>query len=300
MEETFQTCIKGLADTVGSNDSPRIRLLAKVLACLEGLEREALIALSCQFSAVDPEIHPSDDVSSEHSLHAHNHKEVKVDPYVRNGSGNSSATGTPMEIEGAEEHLNDISGNPIITAKMVEIKTPQVHTFTVTADTKGIIATVTTTETTIETNAFGEEDNNRILNPSLSNVGSGYDSYGDLNDQGPITCDGECDTALSSWTQEMYFCVMCANTDLCACCHSKRLSQKRAEKSTYWRRYCGPDHCYIKGPIKDWRGVKNGVIRIGDEEIPFKEWLKDLQEVKWKGAWKKFWERQGGVRDIEG
>jgi hypothetical protein len=46
MNKTFDTCVEGLSDSVGWNDSVSFRLLAKVLACLEGLEHDALIALS--------------------------------------------------------------------------------------------------------------------------------------------------------------------------------------------------------------------------------------------------------------
>lgn len=277
MEKTFQTCIEGLTDAVGWNDSISFRLLAKVLACLEGLEREALIGLSCQFSIMDPDTHPGD-------------------------AGDTSVAGAAREIDGTDQKLNNISEKTVIITGVEQMKMPEVCT--VMADTKGTMISITTTGTTNETSGSGEEDNAQIPNTNAHDINAGGVSEPDedLNEMDTFTvhCDGECDTVLSTWTQEMYFCIMCPNIDLCAFCHSKRLARKRGDKSTYWRSYCGPDHCYIRGPIKDWRGVKNGVIRIGNEEISFKQWLKDLQEVKWKEAWERFWERQGGVKDIEG
>ena len=59
--------------------------------------------------------------------------------------------------------------------------------------------------------------------------------------------------------------------------------------TTNWYDWCGKDHAYVKGPIAGWRGVKNGVIRIGEEEIEFKEWLRSLKEERWPKAWKEFW-----------
>jgi hypothetical protein len=56
MEASFKVCLDGLTDKDGGNDSSSFRLLAKVLACMPGLERDAQTALSCQFSIADPDI----------------------------------------------------------------------------------------------------------------------------------------------------------------------------------------------------------------------------------------------------
>ena len=46
MEKTFKSCIDGLTDTIGHNNEGSFRLLAKVLAILGGVDRDAQIALS--------------------------------------------------------------------------------------------------------------------------------------------------------------------------------------------------------------------------------------------------------------
>jgi tetratricopeptide (TPR) repeat protein len=56
LEKTFTACIEALRDDEGWNDRGAFRLLAKVLACVPGLERDAQISLSLQFSIVDPNI----------------------------------------------------------------------------------------------------------------------------------------------------------------------------------------------------------------------------------------------------
>jgi tetratricopeptide (TPR) repeat protein len=63
-QKIFDACIAGLSDSVGWNDLNCFRLLAKVLAPIKGLERDALIALSCQFSRVT-EPSPSEDSDSD-------------------------------------------------------------------------------------------------------------------------------------------------------------------------------------------------------------------------------------------
>lgn len=63
-----------------------------------------------------------------------------------------------------------------------------------------------------------------------------------------------------------------------------------------WKGWCGKDHGYVKAPIEGWRGVKNGVLRIGEEEIDFKEWMRGLREERWPQAWESFWTRESFFR----
>jgi hypothetical protein len=111
-------------------------------------------------------------------------------------------------------------------------------------------------------------------------------------------CDGRCGVTIKSWTQPFYYCLVCPSCDLCEDCHSKRLKQTAGEIEEPWLSFCGVNHRYIKGPMKDWKGIKNGVIRVGDEEIAVKDWLRGLKEERWQNAWKTFWTRQGGLKDI--
>lgn len=66
LDATFNSSVAGLTDSVGWNDFYSFRLLAKVLACVPGLERDARIALSCQFSITDVSVdHGNSDASDE-------------------------------------------------------------------------------------------------------------------------------------------------------------------------------------------------------------------------------------------
>ncbi|KAG9234277.1 hypothetical protein BJ875DRAFT_441415 [Amylocarpus encephaloides] len=71
----------------------------------------------------------------------------------------------------------------------------------------------------------------------------------------------------------LYMCVVCSNTFLCQACYEKRITQNQGQKSEYWKKVCGKDHKYLKGPIEDWGGVKNGVLKIGEEKLLFAHWL---------------------------
>lgn len=73
--------------------------------------------------------------------------------------------------------------------------------------------------------------------------------------------------------------------------------EKKEERQ--WRTFCDPNHNFIRGPMKGWRGIKDGVIRIdGREDVTVKDWLKTLSEERWPAAWKRFWKGNGGLRDI--
>ena len=75
MESIFQTCVAGLTDKVGNNDSRSFRLLAKVLSCVAGLARDAQIALSCQYSITDPGFeHHDEEYSNEEKEEAEKEK----------------------------------------------------------------------------------------------------------------------------------------------------------------------------------------------------------------------------------
>ena len=80
-----------------------------------------------------------------------------------------------------------------------------------------------------------------------------------------IFCDGRWGVTIESWTQPFYYCLICPSCDLCEDCHSKRLKQPAGEIEEPWLSFCGANHRYIKGRMKDWKGIKNGVVRIGDE-----------------------------------
>lgn len=211
METLFSVCVAGLEDGVSYNDGPSLRLLTKVLSSLPGLERDACISYTAQFSILDRDLRHGINVGAENDT-------------------------SPSEKHASWD---------------------------------------------------GNEDLTKIDYP----------------------CDG-CGRKQSRWESVQYMCLVCPNLDLCAACYAKeKESHNRVPQATnpdengvwedeLWHPFCDSTHSYIKGPMKHWKGVRGGMIRIGDKEETVKNWLQGLKEVRWKQAWENFWRSQSGLRDI--
>jgi hypothetical protein len=206
MEEIFKGCVKALTDKDGWNDSEAFRLLAKVLAWVPGLEGDAQISVSLQFSCVDKEVFKTQNGSPD---------AAGMDETVAN------ATNGSLQAEPEEDLLASWS----------------------------------------------------------------------------IHCNG-CGKVIQNWKDgPFYLCVVCTDIDLCPDCYNKIQARNQGGEWKEWQTICGLHHRYI-GPMKDWKGVKDGVIRFGEEKVAFTEWLKDLNEKRWRGAWLNWWQKDDLVDDI--
>jgi hypothetical protein len=66
LTEAFESCYTALTDSEGWNDSHSLSLLAKILAIVGGLEKEAQIAFSAHLSRIDPNVnHDGNDDAEE-------------------------------------------------------------------------------------------------------------------------------------------------------------------------------------------------------------------------------------------
>jgi hypothetical protein len=303
MKKTFKTCVEGLSDTVGWNDMSSFRLLAKVLACLEGLERDALIALSCQHSKVTDEPETEEETkpveresTAEEAVTIDETAPVNEERNTTDKLANSNEL-IRTETEPQHEH----SGPIHITETTISSTTIEDG---VLKDSSKVIIEEASVEAAPE-----KEAPNATEEPKDEPTKGIYDDEEKLEPNpdeelggGGVYCDGECGRAWSSWEVPIYFCLLCTNCDLCPTCYNKRMAQNRGEPSTYWRPYCGQNHRYAKGPIKGWKGVKGGVMRIEGEngeieELKAQDWLKEL-DVRWNKAWENFWMRLEGVKDL--
>ncbi|KAH8885431.1 hypothetical protein GQ53DRAFT_695857 [Thozetella sp. PMI_491] len=109
-----------------------------------------------------------------------------------------------------------------------------------------------------------------------------------------VSCSGECLPQIKwrFWEEgkPLYQCTICSDTLLCEPCYQKRQAYNAGEPSKVGSNYCNKNHKYIKGPMPGWKGIKDGIMTIeGSEPVPFKEWLVELKEKKWKNAWERFW-----------
>jgi hypothetical protein len=98
-----------------------------------------------------------------------------------------------------------------------------------------------------------------------------------------------CSKEIRDWAHGgAYLCLHCIDCDICEECFAKKEARENGEMEPDWRVICPQGHQHIKAPVEGWRGVNDGRLRIGEEEVPFREWLKDL-EMKWKASWDRYW-----------
>ena len=238
LNKSFRACVEGLSDSIGWNDSGAARRLAKVLACLPGMERDAQIAISCQFSITDPSVEHGDNTSVSSG---------DTQDEVSEGKSDERALESPKT---QVFHKNDQS--------VVNESSPD------TGADHGSITNVEATltagpsQSNIRSNQSVQEQPNlgelhhRPSEDQLSTIGQDQqDSVKDEDllpeSESRVFCNGDCDTSVSSWSQPLYFCIHCADTDLCETCYQKRKAIDQGEPCSFWRLWCGEQHRHIKG-----------------------------------------------------
>lgn len=121
-------------------------------------------------------------------------------------------------------------------------------------------------------------------------VSGGFVVDGDLGySYNDFTCEG-CNDAILEWsTGPVYLCYYCAETHLCRKCFDERAERIAGKPSDDWQVLCPEGHKHIRIPVEGWKGLRDGVFRIGDTETPFREWLVEVKEKRWPEAWERFW-----------
>jgi len=212
LEKSFKTCIEGLSDSVGWNDSDSFRLLSKVLSCVPGLEHDAQIALSCQFSITDPNVDHAADADAEKESKGADRDSGTNGVQNTSKSEDDVTTGAEDDNDGSDDEEEDTEDE----IGQVEETTIRVAKVTITSDsdTQAPLKTNADTETNGDTSdaekgGEGDESDDEDLLPS-----------GDWE----LGCDGDCETMASRWDQPWYFCIFCANCDLCKDCYQVCIS----------------------------------------------------------------------------
>lgn len=259
MEEIFKGCVRALTDKDGWNDNDAFRLLAKVLAWMPGLERDAQISISLQFSCVNKEVFKT-----------------------RNGSP-------------------DIAGTDVTVANATNDSPPENYqAISATDMTKSDISLKKSAEAAV---ANGNNTSAETIGKEYTRAGGTQELLSKESEPEEDLVDQEvwrngCSKAIKNWKDgPFYFCVICTNTDLCTECYNKIQASNHGTEWKEWQTVCGLHHRYV-GPMEDWKGVKDGVIRFGEEKVAFTEWLKGLNETRWKEAWVDWWKNDDLVDDI--
>jgi hypothetical protein len=258
LQATFSGCVEALRDNSATNDGVSFRTLAKVLACVPGLHEEARIAATCQLSIIDMEIFTKEIKDA---------TEPGPDPVPDNGD----AQDNPAEEEKSEQAAG--STEP----KEVSDGTPDVVQ-------NGVSKTLTNGETDAGTTPDPDPAAKENANAEPNEDDEDIDA-----DQWGLTCN-ECSKAVSKWKQgALYLCYYCTELNLCEKCYDDKAARERGELPAHWRTLCPAGHRHIKAPVEGWKGVKAGVLRIGESKVPFRDWLAELETKKWPAAWERFW-----------
>lgn len=134
----------------------------------------------------------------------------------------------------------------------------------------------------------GENDDGEDASGEASDDDEPPTDEGDLEDV-EWGCDGSCMAILSWWGgRVVYQCMTCENL-LCEPCYEARMADNRGETPLKGRKYCGRNHEYVKAPMEGWKGITDGKIMVGEEEVAVNELLDRVKGELCKKAWQSFW-----------
>jgi hypothetical protein len=309
MNQVFENCIKGLGDDDSYNDSSYLRLLAKVLSSLKGLENDALIAISAQFSILDQEVHKK----SLEARASENEEEDEASKTTDKAEPKDDAESAVAEDDSTLQSPGQ-GAEPTTTAKEEKEEEEEEAEKEEEYDDQDLVGD----EAGICCDGCGENDMDKweqtyylclvcpntdlcveCHNKKRSSVGTV--SLKVSTTTAPTTevlePTAEKDEAVDS--AEANHKVDTPMNDVLESNGEEQEDATEGKEPTEWRKYCDSNHRFIRGPIKGWKGVKDGVIRIeGRQDLTVKEWLEGLSEKRWPAAWKQFWRGDGGLRDI--
>ncbi|KAF1986953.1 hypothetical protein K402DRAFT_463084 [Aulographum hederae CBS 113979] len=234
LEKCFSTCVAGLEDSIGWNDNDSLRLLAKVLACVGGLERDAAIALTLQFYMCDP-----DNYKNEDEVEGDVQEGMKAVEKEAEKEIHKDEEKVPIDVK-TEEYAGEVEARKVV-GEFVRNKEVIVTTI-VTALKDSTLDSITTTI---------QESSTAVLPEQIAGTDQGAAHIEPTQEQTTeydlsglyISCDGKCGTdAINSWTQPYYMCIICGITDLCESWYQERLRMNKGHGCSYWRSWCGQDH----------------------------------------------------------
>ncbi|KAF2856640.1 hypothetical protein T440DRAFT_437517 [Plenodomus tracheiphilus IPT5] len=267
MDTAFKNCVEELQDDSGANDLYALRRLARVLSYIPGFEREASVSLTAQLYVIDEDVHRreanEDQVSAENEVEAPDNEKREI----ANNTKMQDAAEVEHDGPPAVQSLDALLGGDLDSNATNGDRTNETSSHTKiparSDDADGMSAMVKDPPTIV-----------KEMDEGLLGLAIGCNM---------------CSRSIDRWSDcAVYFCIYCIDVDICESCFVKKLAQEKGEAEPEWRVICPKSHRYIKTPVEGWRGIKEGVMRIGAEEVAFKTWLAQL-EVAWKKYWEEYW-----------
>ncbi|GKZ38993.1 hypothetical protein AbraIFM66950_011622 [Aspergillus brasiliensis] len=250
-DQAFKLCIADLDDWVDNNDMSAFRTLAKVLHWLK-LEKDAGIAASLVFDRANA-----------------NAVQVSEDEYLNSLSTAFFDRDAPKPaVDGWMGLKVDPSSQAAASAVQPrEPLSPQSvkSTCTCHCSSDGTNESPLTAVTTPDSMPNPDE----LLEIDESNGST-------------LQCMGPCNKPkLTKWdldAPQWIMCLDCPSTDYCNDCDKSRTGLRHSRDKGLWSKVCWGRHTMIAQPIKGWKGVKDGVIRVGDSSRGVRDWLMDVRE----------------------
>jgi tetratricopeptide (TPR) repeat protein len=275
LEATFRGCVEALTDEDSWNDSVSFRTLAKVLACVPGLKVDAEIAATCQLYIIDMAKFEKDNITpgSAPASPKPENKELAEDgseTHEKDTAAVNGASDEPAHVNGttdaAAEDESKCKTETITNGTSVQLTN---------GDTKADIANGD------KKPAEKEEPEKEEPEPK---------SEEDLDTVNVFLSCNNCKKVVRDWHDgAMYLCYYCTELNLCDKCYEEKLERESGKLPPDWRVLCPAGHHHVKAPVAGWKGLKGGVLKFEDKEVPFQNWLTELKEKKWVEAWDRFW-----------
>lgn len=301
LEAAFQSCVEDLRDDIGWNDSTSLRRLARLLMLVDGMETQAQVAMTAQHYVIDAEVHKSDlakEASEEQGPSKSEGQQGEQQPDTLQETAEAAATrangeGEVVKTNAVSEETSPASttGAPDKSSTSTADHEPG-QAVRPDRDDNASHSRQTTTAPAAELKPATTD-----ATPPVAAGGDRDDSDDDTNpmNEGLLHAEGTgfycnyCRKDVTDWTHGgAYMCLYCIDCDICEECFEKRAARHRGELEADWRVICPQGHRHIRAPVEGWRGVKDGKMRIGGDEVSFKEWLWDV-ENQWKAYWDRFW-----------
>ena len=127
METLFQLFMDALEDNVAWNDSTSLRLLARVLTAVPGLERDARIAISAQWSVLDRALYERSDGPQKWPKTG---AEEDATDEERKGEGTTSANEPEEEDSGGQQEDGEAKGEDSASGVVDNSASPDLETET--------------------------------------------------------------------------------------------------------------------------------------------------------------------------